>query len=78
MLSSVVYYPYMDEQLSKVQEKLLEVQAVVEETNAAMRKLSTYAKWTAIITIAVIVIPLLIIPLLIPAFLASVALPPGF
>lgn len=59
------------EQLDRIEIKIAELQAKIEETYKSVDKMRKYMMWTAIITIAVIVIPLLILPALLPSFLAS-------
>lgn len=61
----------MNEQLDRIEMKLAELTGKVDALYTSLEKVRTYAKWTAIITIAFIVIPLLIIPLLLPAFFAA-------
>ncbi len=61
----------MDEQLDRIEKKLLELEGKQDLTYTAAHKVLTYIKWTGIITVAVIVIPLVILPFFIPSFLAS-------
>ena len=68
----------MQDELIKVQEKLLEIQGVVEKTYTSMEKMRAYAKWTAIITVALIVLPLLGLVFALPSFMNSLSLPAGF
>ena len=61
----------MNEQLDRIEKKLLELEGKIDTTYAAAHKTYTYIKWTGIITIAFIIIPLFILPFVIPAFLSS-------
>jgi hypothetical protein len=62
----------MNEQLDRIEMKLLELEGKLDEVAVSTNRMRLYAKWTAIITVALIVLPLLILPLVIPAFLSSV------
>jgi hypothetical protein len=68
----------MPEQLSRIEAKLVEMEAKINATYASAEKMRKYMLWTAIITVGVIVVPLLILPFVIPAFLSSVTLPAGY
>jgi hypothetical protein len=61
----------MNEQLDRIERKLMEVEGKVDATYSSFERMRKYAKWTAIITVALIVVPLLLIPVFVPSFLAS-------
>ena len=61
----------MNEQLDRIEKKILELENKLDATYAAAHKVLTYMRWTGIITIAVVVVPLFIIPFFVPSFLAS-------
>ena len=61
----------MNEQLDRLEKKLLELEAKLDATYTAAHKTYVYIKWTGIITIGAIAIPALILPFVIPTFLAS-------
>ncbi|MEI7720113.1 MAG: hypothetical protein WCI89_02810 [bacterium] len=61
----------MNEQLDRIEKKMVELEGKLDATYAAAHKVLVYIKWTGIITVAVIVIPLFILPFFIPSFLAS-------
>jgi hypothetical protein len=68
----------MNEQLDRVEAKMVELERKVDALYASSEKVRKYLLWGFWITVATIVLPLLILPLLIPMFLQSVVLPPGF
>jgi hypothetical protein len=68
----------MQEQLDRIEVKLAELEVKVDAAYQSSEKMRKYLLWGFWITVGAIVIPLLILPLLLPAFLGSVALPPGF
>jgi uncharacterized membrane protein YkvA (DUF1232 family) len=68
----------MDEQLTRIEQKLTELDELVKKTYISAEKTRKYIFWTMVVTIAFIVLPLLVIPFVIPAFLQSVQLPAGF
>ena len=63
--------PAQDKQLDRIELKLAELSGKVDDVYESSKKMRTYAKWTAIITVGLIVVPLLIIPLFLPAFFAA-------
>jgi uncharacterized membrane protein YkvA (DUF1232 family) len=67
----------MNEQLDRIELKLVELDGRLEEVAAATNRMKLYAKWTAIITVGLIVIPLLLIPLFLPAFFAAMGVGSG-
>lgn len=68
----------MNEQLDRIERKLIEVEAKIDTVYGSSEKMRKIFLWTLIITVALIVLPLMVIPFVIPLFLQSVALPAGF
>ena len=61
----------MNEQLDRIEKKLIELEAKIDETYASAHKVLTYMKWTGIITAGVIIVPLFVLPFFLSTFLAS-------
>lgn len=61
----------MNEQLDRIERKLIELEGKIDETAATLHKMRRYTLWAGIITVAVIVIPLLLLPAVLPGFLTS-------
>ena len=76
--ASSVYTKVMNEQLDRIEAKLVELSEQLDKTYRSAEKMRKYFFWTMIITVALIVIPLLVLPFVIPAFLQSVEIPAGF
>lgn len=68
----------MQEQLDRIEKQMADMQVKMDEMYQSSEKIRKYMLWGFWITVGTILVPLLILPLLIPAFLGSVALPPGF
>ena len=68
----------MPEQLSKIEEKLVELEGKMDAVLASSEKMRKYMLWGFWITVGAIAIPLLILPFVIPAFLSSVTIPAGY
>jgi hypothetical protein len=68
----------MNEQLDRIEKKMLELEGKLDAVYGSSEKMRKYMLWGFWITVAVIVLPLMLLPLVIPAFLQSVALPAGF
>ncbi len=68
----------MNEQLDRIEIKLAELEGKIDQAYRSSEKMRTYMTWGFWITVGAIFIPLLILPLLLPAFLGSIAIPPGF
>lgn len=62
---------HMNDQLDRIEKKLLEIEGKVDALYGIEEKVRTYMMWTAIITAVMILLPLLVIPFVLPAFLAS-------
>jgi len=65
------YTKVMNEQLDRIEVKLIELEGKIDATFKVADKVRKYMLWTGIITVAVIVVPLLIIPFLLPAFFSA-------
>lgn len=61
----------MNEQLDRMEMKLIELQGKVDAAYESSEKMRTYLLWGFWITVGAIVVPLLILPLVLPGFLAS-------
>jgi hypothetical protein len=61
----------MNEQLDRIEIKLIELEGKIEATRASSEKVRKYILWTGIITAACIIIPLFILPFVIPSFLTA-------
>ena len=61
----------MQEQLDRIEMKLAELEAKVDQAYAAAYKTYRIMWWTGVISLAVIVIPLLILPFVLPAFFSA-------
>jgi len=61
----------MNEQLDRIELKIIELEGKVDETFKSAEKVRKYMLWTAIVTVGMIIIPLLIIPFVLPAFFAA-------
>ena len=61
----------MNEQLDKIELKLVELEGKIDAVYASSEKMRKYFLWTVIIMVGAILLPLFLLPLFVPAFLAS-------
>jgi hypothetical protein len=61
----------MNEQLDRIERKLLEVEGKVDAAYQSSEKMRKYFLWTGVIAVGAILVPLLILPLFLPSFFAS-------
>lgn len=65
----------MNEQLDRIEIKLIELEAKIDQATKNSEQVRKYLVWGFWITLAVILLPLLVLPALLPAFLGALVIP---